>query len=253
LESVSIDPTAAEGFAAGAGAYERARPTYPAAAVDRIFDRLPPHARVLDLGAGTGKLTTLLAVRAGEVFAVEPIEQMRVRLAHSLPSVRVVAGTAEAIPLADGSFDAVLCAQAFHWFDAGPALAEIHRVLRRGGLLGLIWNARDRDVAWVDRMSVIVDSYGDAIRRHESGEWRAAFEVPNGFSPLEHDEFPNVQEVTGDQVLERVASTSFIAMLPEDERATILDQVRDVLTDDPSTRGTFAFPHRTRVYCCNRV
>jgi SAM-dependent methyltransferase len=250
---VSIDPTAADGFAAGAGAYERGRPAYPGAAVDRLFDRLPPRARVLDLGAGTGKLTALLVERAGEVFAIEPIEQMRTRLAGALPTVRVVAGAAEAIPFADGAFDAVLCAQAFHWFDAAPALAEIRRVLRRGGLLSLIWNVRDRSVGWVDRMSAIVDSYGDAIRRHESGEWRSAFDAPNGFTPLEHDEFPNVQRVTADQVLERVASTSFIATLPDRERTRILGDVRDVLEADPATRGTFAFPHRTRVYCCNRV
>jgi SAM-dependent methyltransferase len=250
---VSIDRTAAEGFAAGAGAYERARPAYPEVAVDWVLERVPGGARAVDLGAGTGKLTAMLAGRVGELVAVEPVAEMWARLAAALPSVRVVAGTAEALPLADASVDAVLCAQAFHWFDAQPAIREIHRVLRTGGLLALIWNARDRRVAWVDRMSAIVDEYGDAIRRHESGEWQAAFDGPTGFSPLENAEFPNVQEVTADQVLDRVASTSFIATLTEKERAAIADRVRAVLESDPATRGTFAFPHRTRVYCCSRV
>lgn len=250
---MSIDPTAAEGFAAGAQAYERARPAYPRAAVAWLLERLARGARVVDLGAGTGKLTALLVGRVGEVVAVEPVAQMRERLSAALPSVPVVAGTAEAIPFADASFDAIVCAQAFHWFDAEPALAEIHRVLRPGGLLMLVWNARDRSVGWVDAMSAIVDSYGDAIRRHESGEWRAAFHTESGFSALESAEFPNVQEVTADQVLDRVASTSFIATLPDDERASILDRVGAVLAEDPAIRGTFPFPHVTRVYCCRRV
>lgn len=250
---MSIDRTAAEGFAAGAGAYERARPAYPTAAVDWVLDRLPGAARVVDLGAGTGKLTAMLGGRVGELVAVEPVEEMRARLAAALPSVMVVAGTAEALPLADACVDAVVCAQAFHWFDPQPSLAEIHRVLRPGGVLALIWNARDRRVAWVDRMSAIVDEYGDAIRRHESGEWRSAFEGSTVFSPLEDAEFPNVQEVTADQVLDRVASTSFIATMPDDERAAVTHRVRAVLESDPTTRGAFPFPHRTRVYCCRRV
>ena len=250
---MSIDRTAAEGFAAGARAYERARPAYPRAAVAWLLERLARGARVVDLGAGTGKLTALLVGRVGEVVAVEPVAQMRARLADALPSVPIVAGIAEAIPFADASFDAIVCAQAFHWFDAEPALAEIHRVLRPGGLLMLVWNARDRSVGWVDAMSAIVDTYGDAIRRHESGEWRAAFHTESGFSALESAEFPNVQDVTADQVLDRVASTSFIATLPDDERASILDRVGALLAEDPATSGTFPFPHLTRVYCCRRV
>jgi SAM-dependent methyltransferase len=250
-----IDRTASEGFAAGAGPYGRARPAYPSAAVDLLMNGLPVRARVLDVGAGTGKLTAMLVPSAGDVVALEPVAEMRARLAADLPAVLVAAGAAEAIPFADASFDAVFAAQAFHWFDEARSLAEFHRVLRPGGRLGLVWNARDRSVRWVDEMSRIVDAHGDAIRRHESEEWKGAFAEPTGFTPLEAEEFPNVQQVDAAQVLDRVESTSFIATLPDDERRTILERVREVLEEDPETRGRarFAFPHRTRVYFCSRV
>jgi len=251
---VTIDRTASLGFAAGAAAYERARPAYPEAAVAWLLRDVATGARLLDLGAGTGKLTAMLVGRVADVFAVEPVAQMRERLAAALPSVRVVAGTAEAIPIADASLDAVLVAQAFHWFRAEEALPEIRRVLRPGGRLGLVWNARDRSVTWVNETAAIVDHYGDAIRRHESGAWRTAFTGLSGFSTLEEAEFGNEQEVSADQLLDRVASTSFIATLPDAERAAVLERVRAVIESDPATRGRerFAFPHRTRVYCCKR-
>lgn len=250
-----IDRTASEGFAAGAGPYARARPAYPSAAVDLLMNRLPVRARVLDVGAGTGKLTAMLVASAGEVIALEPVAEMRARLAADLPTVRVAAGAAEATPFADAAFDAVFAAQAFHWFDGARSLAEIHRVLRPGGRLGLMWNVRDRSVRWVDEMSRIVDAHGDAICRHESEGWKGVFTEANGFTTLEREEFPNIQEVDAAQVLDRVASTSFIATLPDDERRTVLGRVRELLEDDPDTRGRdrFAFPHRTRVYFCSRV
>lgn len=252
---MGIDRTASEGFAAGAGAYGRARPVYPVEAVDVLVRGLPENARVLDLGAGTGKFTAMLKGRVGEIVALEPVAEMRAQLAHEIPSVRVAAGAAEAIPFADAVFDAVFAAQAFHWFDETRAVPEIHRVLKPGGRLGLMWNMRDRSTRWVDAMSEIVDAYGDAIRRHETEQWRTAFDRMQGFSPLELQTFPNVQDVNVGQVLDRVASTSFIAMLSDAERERIRDEVRDLLESDPETRGRerFGFPHLTRTYCCIRV
>jgi SAM-dependent methyltransferase len=253
---MAIDRVAATGFEAGAAAYERARPGYPPAAVDRLVDVLGvrPGSSVIDLGAGTGKLTASLVPTGARLIAVEPVDAMRRRFVAALPAVAVVAGTAEAIPLADGSADAVVVAQAFHWFDARPALAEIHRVLAAGGRLGLAWNMRDTSVDWVARLAEIVDAYGDAIRRHETEEWRSAFPAP-GFGPLEEDAFANVQEITPDGVVERVASTSFIAHLPEGERRTVLGRVEELIREHPDTRGSeiFGFPHRTRVYWCERA
>jgi SAM-dependent methyltransferase len=254
---VPVDRIAAEGFSAGAAAYQRARPAYPAEAVAALADRLRIVAgsRVADLGAGTGKLTALLLPTGAAVYALEPVIEMGLQLAGSLPRVPLVAATAERIPFADGSFDAVLAAQAFHWFDGPAALGEIHRVLRPGGGLGLVWNVRDHATPWVAEMSAIVDSYGDAIRRHESGEWRSAFDGDTRFGPLEMAEFRNVQVVDEAHVLDRVASTSFIAMMPDADRATVLQRVRDLLASHPDTRGQerFEFPHLTRIYCCDRV
>ncbi len=249
--TVPIDRTAAEGFSAGAASYQRARPAYPDDAVRFLTERfgIVDGSRVVDLGAGTGKFTECLTASGARILALEPVEDMWRRIG-GVGSVRVVAATAEQIPLADGCADAVLTAQAFHWFDGPRALAEIHRVLVPGGGLGLVWNARDRSRAWVAALSDIVDAYGNAIRRHETEEWRDAFDGATGFSPLELARFPNPQEVDEDQVVDRVASTSFIAILPDDERRRVLDRVRDLIRTHPETRGRerFTFSHETRVY-----
>jgi SAM-dependent methyltransferase len=251
---MTIDRVAASGFEAGAHAYQRARPGYPPAAVAWLAERLRIEStmRVVDLGAGTGKLTESLVPTGARLIAIEPVDAMRATLAAQ--PFTTLAAAAEAIPLASGSARAVVAAQAFHWFDAPRALAEIHRVLEPGGGLGLVWNARDTSVDWVREMAAIVDEFGDAIRRHESGEWRAAFPSP-GFGPLEERSFPNVQSIEPDRVVERVASTSFIARLPDDERAQILERIRTLMASHPQTKGRtlLDFPHTTRVYVCERT
>ena len=252
-----IDPTAAEGFSAGAVSYQRARPAYPEDAVRFLTKRfgIVAETRVVDLGAGTGKFTSCLTATGARILALEPVKDMWRHIGDGGGRVRVVAATAEAIPLADGSAGAVLAAQAFHWFDGPRALDEIRRVLQPGGGLGLVWNARDRSQAWVAELSDIVDAYGNAIRRHETEEWRDAFDGETGFSPLELDRFPNPQEVDEDQVVDRVASTSFIAILPDDERQRVLDRVRALIRSHPETRGRdrFTFPHETRVYTATKI
>ena len=252
---MAIDRTAAQGFSAGADAYKRARPDYAIEAVDALVTRLGigADARVVDLGAGTGKFTAQLVPTGAELIAIEPVANMRAHLAADLPGVGVLAGTGERIPLADASVDAIVVAQAFHWFDGAAALREIRRVLRPGGGLGLVWNARER-TGWAGEMAEMVDAYGDAIRRHETEQWIDAFDGGAGFSPLERSEFPNAQDVDVEQVLQRVASTSFIATLPGSEREALLDRVRNLLTTHPDTKGRerFRFGHVTRIYCCNR-
>jgi len=254
---VPIDPTAAAGFSAGAAPYERARPAYPDDAVRFLAERfdIVPGTRIVDVGAGTGKFTSCLVATEARIVALEPVEDMWRHLGTAVPSARVVAATAEAMPLKDGSADVVVAAQAFHWFDGPRALGEIHRVLVPGGGLGLVWNARDRSRDWVAELSDIVDAYGNAIRRHETEEWIDAFDGETGFSPLELARFPMPQEVDEDQVVDRVASTSFIATLPDDERRRVFDRVRDLVRTHPETRGRdrFTFPHETRVYTARRI
>jgi ubiquinone/menaquinone biosynthesis C-methylase UbiE len=254
---LEINAIAARGFQAGAGAYDRARPDYPAGAVDWLCDRLRIRAgaHVLDVGAGTGKLTALLVPSGARLVAIEPVDTMRSRLSAAVPSARVIAGTAEEIPLATGSIDAAVAAQAFHWFDGPRALAEFHRVLRPGGRLGLVWNVRDRSRPWTAAVHSIVDEVCDATWRHEMQTWRAAFSATTLFGPLEEAEFSYAQELGEAGMIDRIASTSFIALLDEDKRAAVLDRVRDVLRTDPETRdrSTFVLPYRTRVYWCERL
>ena len=158
-----IHEQASIGFKRAADAYERGRPEYPAAAVEHLVKTLDiaRGSRVVELGAGTGKFTRTLVPTGAEILAVEPVDAMRQKLSELLPGVKMVDGAAEAIPLADASADAVVVAQAFHWFDGERALAEIHRVLKAGGGLGLIWNVRD-DSLGVDSQ---IDPHHRALRR----------------------------------------------------------------------------------------
>ena len=253
----SVHESAACGFARAPEDYERGRPTYPPEALAllaRVLG-LEPGRTVLDLAAGTGKLTRALAPTGARLVAVEPVAAMRAKLAESLPEARVLAGTAEGIPLADGSVDAVAVAQAFHWFDGDQALAEIHRVLRPAGRLGLVWNARDEAVPWVTGLTAIMEPHRRGTPGYRAGDWRRAFERTALFTPLEQAQFGLEHELTPDGVVARVASVSFVAALPDAARDEVLGRVRELLAEDPETRGraTVLLPYRTDVYWCERV
>jgi SAM-dependent methyltransferase len=254
--SVSIHDLAARGFERAADDYEQGRPSYPDEAIAYLVGALGigAGATVLDLGAGTGKLTRRLASTGARLIAVEPVEAMRRKLATTLPQVTVLAGTAEAIPLAEASVDAVVVAQAFHWFRGEAALREIHRVLRMAGRLGLIWNARDESVDWVAELSAIIRPYQGDAPRYASGRWREAFSATELFTPLEAQQFANSQEASLAIVQARVASTSFIAALSEEERRHVLRQVEDLLRAHGLTSGEtpVRLPYRTDVYWCAR-
>ncbi len=156
----SVHHAAAQGFGAAAEAYQRARPDYPAVLADWLHDELDlaPGRVVVDLGAGTGKFTPFLRATGARVVAVEPVEAMRAALVAAHPDVEALAGEAERLPLADASVDAIVCAQSFHWFARPAALAEMRRVLKPGGALGLVWNVRDARVAWVATLPTEIKS-----------------------------------------------------------------------------------------------
>jgi SAM-dependent methyltransferase len=246
---------AAQGFAAAPDAYDRGRPDYPAEAVRVLAGALGLRAgRVLELGAGTGKLTRLLAPAGAVLLALEPVAAMRRKLAGNAPAAVVVAGVAEAIPLRAGSLDAVVAAQAFHWFDGPRALAEVHRVLRPGGRLALAWNVRDERVDWLRRLTEIIDPYEAGAPRYRTGAWKAAFEAHPGFTPLALERFTHVQRAASEQVVDRVASISFIAALPAEPRAAVLADVRQLLAAHPQTAGRaeIEVAYRTDVFTCER-
>jgi len=156
-----VHPAAAAGFSAGAAAYAAGRPEYPAEVEGWLSDdlRLGPGRAVLDLGAGTGKFLSRLRAVGATLYAVEPVAAMRQKLIADNADVVVRPGTAERIPFPDGSMDAVACAQSFHWFATPAALAEIRRVLKVGGALGVIWNMRDESVDWVAALAGVIAPY----------------------------------------------------------------------------------------------
>jgi SAM-dependent methyltransferase len=246
---------AAAGFETDAHRYARGRPDYPVEVTGWMRDRLQVSAgkAVVDLGAGTGKFTRRLVETGADVIAVEPAAAMREKLAE-IGGVRILEGSATAIPLPDMSVDAIVCAQAFHWFATREALAEMRRVLKAQGTLGLIWNAHDNSVPWVKALSDIASIYEGDVPRFRSGRWRDVFPAP-GFSPLYEEEFTNVQTGPIEQVVvDRVLSISFIATLPESERDLIARELRAVVAAAPETAGRseITMPYRTFAYSAVR-
>jgi len=253
---MSIHRLAAQGFAAASDTYERGRPDYPRDAVEILIDvlRLRPGAAVLDLGAGTGKMTRLIARTGARPFALEPVEEMRRKLAEAVPEATTLDGVAESIPLPDASIDAAVAAQSFHWFHADLTLPELHRVLRPRGRLALVWNMRDTRVDWVGRLSAILDRHGRDAPHYRSGEWRAALAASPRFAPLAESEIDHAQELDVAGLIERAASISYIAALPPAERAVVLGEVRDLALTHPDLAGrrTFTFPYRTLISAYER-
>jgi SAM-dependent methyltransferase len=220
--------------------YERGRPDYPQAAVEAIVSELDLRAgrTVLDLGAGTGKLTRLLVPSGANVIAVEPIREMREQLA----GVVALAGTAERIPLTDDYVDAVTVAQAFHWFDADVALREIHRVLRTGGGVALIWNARDERDPLQAALSEIFDRYEGDTPRRQNRNWKTVLSDSGLFERTRRVLFPHVQQVDEQGVVDRVLSVSFMASFSVAERAEVERQVRKL------AKGATQLPYMTELY-----
>ena len=238
------DDRRARSFDGVADAYRRARPSYPAGAVAWVLESAPGR-RVVDLAAGTGKLTEVLVAAGAEVVAVEPLDGMRAGLALTVPGVPALAGTAERIPLPDASADAVFVAQAFHWFDGPRALAEIARVLVPGGVIGLLWNLRDERVAWVAELTRALDGAGDVLSNaRELGDgW---VDNPH-FGGVERREFPNPESFDRARLVEWALSTSSVATLAPAEREAALLRVGRLADEHPDLRGRerFTMPYVT--------
>ena len=207
----------ARSFGAVAAAYERGRPTYPPDGVRWLVGR--DAASVLELGAGTGKLTAELIAQGHDVLATEPDEDMLAVLRDSLPAARTAVATAEDLPAGDRSVDVVVAAQAFHWFDHDAALPEIARVLKPGGVLAVTWNFRDDKIPWVRRL-------GDLIGTQEQlSDPTEAIARSGLFEPVEANHFKHWQDINRDSVVDLVLSRSNISTLPDDERAAKLAEV----------------------------
>lgn len=270
-----------------ADVYERGRSGYPAEAVAHLTDELDigKTTTVVDLAAGTGKFTRLLVPTGASVVAVEPVAAMRQQLAEMVPEASSVGAAAERLPLANASVDAVTVAQAFHWFEPRAALAEIHRVLRPGGRLGLIWNRADTSVEWVAKLSIIRtsarrDSKGSSSGTNEAlrllrkakkratrlvssastrpldsdppwvAKCRGAFESTLLFSPLQESLFRHGEEMDTDRLIDWIASFSSFSRLSSPEQTRVLDQARRLSAE---LTPRFMFPYRTDVFWCTAL
>ncbi|MDX3235873.1 class I SAM-dependent methyltransferase [Streptomyces sp. ME03-5709C] len=254
---MTVHHAAGVGYQRAAGVYERSRPSYPMAALAELADALPLEAgrTVVDLGAGTGKFTRLLALTGAEVIAVEPVAEMRERLAELLPGVRVTAGTAEATGLPDGCADAVVAAQSWHWFQEEEALAEVERLLRPGGALALVWNTYDTSVPWVrDYQDIVFRLAPRDLPSPLDGGWRKAFTDRAGWSRMHERHWPNPHSTTVSDVVERMTSSSHITVMGTAEQERVRAEVEAVLAGHDATRGKDAveMPYTTDVYWVRR-
>jgi SAM-dependent methyltransferase len=252
---VSVDPRAAAGFGEAAEAYERGRPSYPPRAIIRLLEEFGVRREgvVVDLAAGTGKLTRLLLPQVGTVIAVEPVPEMGRVLASSLPTVTLLGGTAEAIPLAEESVDAVFVGEAFHWFRPTEAAVEIARILKPRGGLSLLWNVP----TWTEDDTPWLAAFKETVEHHKreagdypagSGRWEVPLAETGLFDELQHDDDTHIQRFPVEDFVAQVASWTWIAGLPDMNREAVLTDIRALLRD----QSEIVIPYRTDVYWTRR-
>lgn len=230
-------------FGEAAQAYERGRPGYPAEIIDWLLGDAAE--RVVDLGAGTGKLTRALVPRVPHVIAVEPDSGMRAVLSQCLPGTSVVDGTAEDIPIRDGWADVVVVGQAWHWVDPVRAVPEVARVLRPGGVLGLVWNDREEADPWLDRLGEILIAYGT------SPDATNDVIVGAPFGPFDISQCRWTDHVSVDGVVDMVTSRSYVIALPDRVRRDLVEEVTAHAVEgrDPET-GLVPIRYLTQGYRC---
>jgi ubiquinone/menaquinone biosynthesis C-methylase UbiE len=233
-------PDWAHSFGGVAEAYERGRPTYPVEAVRWMLGDQP--RTILELGAGTGKLTRVLTGLGHDVHATDPDPAMLRILERAVPGVRTAEASAEEVPLPDASVDGVVAAQAFHWFDPDRALPEIARVLRPGGRLSMVWNIRNEKIPWVRRLGALI---GTPEQLHDPAEALLFSEL---FGFVEHREFTHWQTIDQQSIQDLVLSRSNIAVLDDHERAAKLAQVLALYDEFGRGMDGMQLPYVARCY-----
>jgi SAM-dependent methyltransferase len=239
-EPVTGRPTPALSFGAVAAAYDRARPSYPREAAAWLVGT--ERGQLLELGAGTGKLTEQLVSLGHRVVATDPLDEMLRHLAGRLPGTPVARAAAERIPLRARSVDAVVGAQAFHWFDLDRALPEIARVLRPGGRLALVWNLRDERIPWVKRLGALIGS------QEQQNDPTHALLSSHLFGFVETATFRFWQPLDRDRLRDLVASRSNIAMMSAIEREQVLRKVDELYAEYGRGADGMLLPYVTQCY-----
>lgn len=243
-------------FGAGADVYDAHRPEWGAGTAAWLTGTEPdgplhPPVEVLDLGAGTGKLTRTLAALGHTVTAVDPSEEMLAVLRRNLPAVEAHVGRAEHLPFEDGSFDAVTVAQAWHWVDQERGPAECARVLRPGGVLGLGWHVQTLDEPWVDEYLDLIGDPDRATRRAQDAEDLALPSLPVPFGPVTTATFAHRTQVTPEGLAHLTSSFSYVAS--RSDRAGLLDRVQQLGRREAGPDGTVALTYRTHCYRAHLV
>jgi SAM-dependent methyltransferase len=255
--SSSIHPSARRGFETSTSAYDRGRPSYPPEAVAFLIGELGLDAtlNLVELGPGTGKLTSLLASTGARIIGIEPVAAMRRVLTTRLPEIEVLDARAEELPLENGSVDAAVAAQSFHWFDGDKALAELARVMRSEAKLAIVFNVRDDSVPWIRALVDLQEPYRGDTPSHRSMHWREAFDRTVAFATRGARSFRHEHVSTPVGVVDRVLSISFIAALDRDRRSQVAEDVHGILAADPATRGRdrILTPYRTDCYLWERA
>lgn len=255
-------PAASQGFQNEADNYAKARPSYPKEAICFLKTLLPTPSSVLDLGAGTGIMTKLLVEEGYTVTAVDPVDAMREKLSESLPNVTCLKGTAWSIPVESQSQDAVMLAQCFHWFDDIESLKEIHRVLKPGGLVVLIWNMESKERSeWVAKLRALYEQFDGAAPQYRKGHWKKVFASPEAMAMydnlLQHKQFKFDTSAKRGEIWARILSKSYIAILDDEQKEDLRKNVEAVLEDphyalpkNGDLETTFTYPHDTDMYWC---
>jgi SAM-dependent methyltransferase len=233
-------PDWAHSFGGVVDAYDRARPTYPREAVEWLVGQQA--ATVLELGAGTGKLTALLAELGHDVVATDPDQTMLERLTRNLPEVRTIVASAEDLPVGAQAYDVVVAAQAFHWFDLDRALPEIARVLKPGGHLALVWNTRDESIPWVRRLGRIIGT------QEQLDEPAGVLGDSALFGDVDQATFSHWQQIDRKSIQDLVLSRSNVAVLDEEGRAAKLAEVLAFYDDFGRGMDGMQLPYVTRCF-----
>jgi SAM-dependent methyltransferase len=243
-------------FGQAAARYDRIRPTYPPEALRWALDSVSAGSTVVDLGAGTGLLTRVLLGLGYAVVPVEPDAGMRTQLDAATPGTTAREGSAEALPAPDGSLDAVVCGQAYHWFDHAKAHPELARAIRSGGVFAPLWNLRDESVAWVRQLSVITRQRADGTLNPSRGPIDLGPETDLGpeFGPVERAEFRHATTHTAESLVELVRSRSYYLTASPDDQAATDEAIRALANEHPDLAGkeTFELPYVTVVYRARR-
>jgi ubiquinone/menaquinone biosynthesis C-methylase UbiE len=236
--------------------YDKGRPDYPQAIVPILTNalHLQPGNMVLDLAAGTGKLTKALKNTGVCLYAVEPVAEMRAVFSKQFPEIPIMEGQAEAIALPPGTVDTVVVGTAFHWFEGEKALNEIARVLKPGGSLGLVWNVFDIEVEWVKQIGLVLQKYekNTIPTKHK---WEEAFQKNASFSALKHLRYTYSYQGNAQDVIARLCSAKVMGILSQEKREQLVNEVLAVLQTHPDTQGkeSFDIPYRVEIYWCHKT